>query len=187
MTPQACLHQDREPAGDGLRARCQDCGRVFLPRGAPVEHGTYRGYSRHSKKRAGQWSWPPCSPCAEAGRQWRKEYEERPGTQKGRRRRNAARSEALVRLRRRYPGEYAALYVEELRLRGGEVVRREEVPVWDGILARLVKAATGYDEARAAVRVREGRAGPAEIEVIRQVSRLRALLAGITREAPHDA
>lgn len=93
--------------------------------------------------------------------------------------RNAARMAAGVRLRRLYPGEFLAAYSAELRLRGLEEVRQHyQVPVWEDIIVRLVKAATGRDEASLASAVRQGRAVQTEAEILRMVSRLRALLSG---------
>jgi hypothetical protein len=164
------------------------CDSVFVPRGAKISHGSYRGYNRHSSKRTGQWAWPPCPSCRQAALEWRRENEAKPDVRKTRRRRNAARSEALARLRRQYPGAYAAAYLEELHLRGGEGSRQKfQVPVWDGIIARLVKAATGDDEERVATRIRQGIASPAEIEVARQVGRLRALVVSLTRESTESS
>lgn len=191
MTARGCRHpaELREAQDDGLRVRCGHCGRVFVPAGAPVEHGTYRGYSRHKLRQRGEWAWPPgdgCG-CAAAAAAWRREYETRPGTADSRRRRGRARMQAMERLRRVYPGHYARLYTEELEAAGGQVVRQEyEIPLWDDIIARLVKDALGVDEAAAADLVRLGRAGSRERAVLRHTARLRALLRYLTEGDDHD-
>ena len=184
MTVKRCPHRNRTDAGDGEKVRCLNCGRVFVPRSASPKHGTYRGYSRHSRKRAGEWCWPPCRKCAEAGTQYRQAYALTSRAREDRHRRNAASMAASARLRRQYPGEYALAYADELRLRGGEeVLQHHEVPAWDDVTARLVKAATGYEEALAVARVREGRATRPESEVIRLASRLRTLFRAVDRVA----
>jgi hypothetical protein len=92
---------------------------------------------------------------------------------------------ALERMRMEYPAVFAAAYRAELERRDLREVRQHyEVPVWDDIVARLVKAALGRDEASAESRVRLRIAGRDEAEVIRQVRRIRVLLGSLTKKQP---
>jgi hypothetical protein len=169
------------PGGD--RQHCGACGKDFTPRGV-TRHGTYRGYCRHSKNKSGEWCWPPCGPCAAAARQWRTEYEERPEAKVARHRRSAARMAALERMRKSSPGTYMAFYKQEMDRRGGgRAPYRTSVPVWDDIIARLVKEALGMDEHTAAERARSRLATTREREVMRQVARLRVVMEALRDEA----
>lgn len=87
--------------------------------------------------------------------------------------------EALTRLRRMYPGQYARLYREEVRWREGGVTR-PRVPAWEDILAGLVKAALDIDEDTAVMRLREGWATHREREVMRQLRRVREVMEQLT-------
>jgi hypothetical protein len=90
---------------------------------------------------------------------------------------------AFVRMRRQYPGAYLEAYRQELdRFSLKEVIQHYMVPAWDDILARLVKAAVGRDEASVESRIRMRTASREEAEVIREVRRLRVILAA--REKP---
>jgi hypothetical protein len=167
------------PVEGSERVTCGRCNRTFLPRTGKTPHGTYRGYCRHQQLKSGEWGWPipeECG-CRQAQVVWRTEYHHREDVMAIRRTRHAARQKALDQLRVLYPGVYAQLYTADLERRGGRVVRQHhETPVWDDILARLVKEALGRDEYTVAERIRAKLADPREREVMRQVSRLRMLL-----------
>lgn len=174
-----CEHKNRKPA-DGYKVQCTDCGHVFLPRNHPIDHGTYAGYNRHIRRKSGEWCFPPgnCG-CGEAAREWRQEYNNRKSSVASRKMRGGARFRALQRLRKVYPGAYSALYIEELARAGNFSKRsRHEIPVWDDVIARLVKVATGYDEHDLASRVGANWASRQEREVFRQLQRLRLILEG---------
>lgn len=161
---------------------CGKCGARFLPRGTATRHGTYRGYARHGKARKGEWGWPigNCG-CREAGKSWRQAYAQRPAAQEATRKRGRARLAALYRLRKMHPGEYNAIYTEEVLKAGGNA-QPPPVPQWDIIFARLVQSATGRREAEVADRLRHGLASRQETEVMRQVSRLRTVMDALLRQ-----
>jgi hypothetical protein len=188
VAARTCKHPagKRRPGPDAEHLRCTACGRVFRPRGAPVRHGTYLGYSKHERLRDGEWSWPACGPCQQAIVSWRDEYAHQPAVVKRRRVRTAARAAALGRLSRVFPGPYTVVYLEELERRsGGGVAVSRELPMWDDVIGHLVRAATGRDEWTMAALVRRGAATDRETGIMRQVARLRLLLARMTWEAGH--
>lgn len=176
-----CPHplKERRPAGPG-KVKCRKCSRVFRPRGARVTHGTYQGYSRHLRERAGKWMFPiegDCG-CAEAATAWRREYTRRPEALQAVRVRGLARAEALARLRRIHPGMYAQFYREEIEKRGGAEIRQHHsIPSWEDLLGRLVKASLERDLDSMNERIAHGWATARELEVMRLITRLRVLLA----------
>lgn len=93
--------------------------------------------------------------------------------------RAAARMEALARLKRMYPGQYARFYREEVQLRQDRAARLAP-PAWEDVLAALVKAALDIDEDAVATRLREGWATHREREVMRHVRRVREVMERLT-------
>lgn len=178
-----CSHQDRkEVPGVARRMYCLTCEREFTPRGLPIRHGTVEGFQKHRRIRNGRWAWPACEKCKAANAQWQRDYNLRPEAIKARRVRAAARVAALAQLRKQYPAAYAAAYVREMERRDSKVVRQQhEVFAWDDVVARLVKAATGMDEATAENRLRMHVSGREEREVMREVRRLRVMLADLSK------
>lgn len=158
--------------------RCRQCGKVYVPRGARVYHGTYRGYSKHHRVRNYLWPWPipeDCG-CLQAAREFRRAVAERPQNKAAIAMRSAARKNALQRLGRCFPGIYAQFYTQEMARREPSGALLEHVPDWDDVIARLVKEALGKDEATVIERVRSRIATGQEREVMRQVTRLRVIL-----------
>ncbi len=73
--------------------------------------GTYAGSQRHLREGT-----PMCRPCQDARAAYRVEYRaQHPDVRARERRNNLARARALTRLAQRYPQEYEALRLEELR------------------------------------------------------------------------
>jgi hypothetical protein len=177
MPSRLCPHTEREMV-DERHWRCLACKQSFVPRGMPIRHGTVEGYNKHKRVHKGRWPLLACERCVVANREWHQEYSARPEVAKLRRIRGSARMAALERVRKAYPAAFSAAYREELEKRDLREVRQHyEIPVWDDVLARLVKAATGRDEASVESRIRLRTASPEEAEVIRQVRRLRVILA----------
>lgn len=178
-----CRHKRNIPHGEDGELRCLDCDRVYRPRSVIPKHGTYPGYTRHRRVRVrpgeGEWCWPvpmACG-CRQAAKKWRKEYAKRPEVTATRQLRARASMAAMARMRRAYPAVYTQLYAEELARLGQHEQRQHMVtPLWDDIIRRLVKSATGKDEATLDGLVRAGRASVPERDVVYQVRRIRILL-----------
>ena len=170
-------HAFREACGRGWQF-CTRCGKKFRP---AAKHGTASGYGRHQREREGEWAWPvpqDCG-CRAAVRAKRREFNREPARNEAKNRRARSRMEALARLRRMYPGQYARFYQEEVRRRESRE-GRAKIPVWEDILAALVKAALDSDEDAVAVRLREGWATQREREVMRQLRRVRQVMEQLT-------
>jgi hypothetical protein len=166
---------------DATHVRCAACGAVFFRRDLDtIEHGTYDGYCKHKRERFGDWDWPACDPCKDALREYTREYGGRDHAISSRRRRSSARFAAHARIARLYPGLYHRLYVEELDKRSLAPVLPPQVPLWDDMLARLVKEALGADEDSVNDRLLLPGASHREREVMRQVRRLRLVLEQLT-------
>lgn len=181
-----CRHKGKREEIGNKAVRCTQCGHEWVPRGrVRVMHGTYKGYNRHNKVRGGRWPWPACEPCQDAATAWRSEYNENEDVRAARRIRSGAHQAAMMRIKRTFPMLYATLYAEEMRRRDKTAVRHElDVPSWDDLVKRLVKAATGRDEDELAAGVNAGWANPREREVMRLTGRLRVMLGDAWRQPP---
>lgn len=185
--PGMCQHKDKEqrrklPHG---MVKCLKCGKELKDVHYKVRHGTYRGYNKHRYEAAGRWPWPipgddPCG-CREAGTEANKDKHKTPKNREMQSQRASARSAALMHLKRAFPALYMKLYAEALEKSRGRApapyAPAREFPLWDDLLARLVKEAMGRDELDLAERVRGRLASRQEVEVHRLVARLRVLLA----------
>lgn len=181
-----CKHprQHREDRGFGW-IKCHRCQKSFRK---VVKHGTFAGYNRHRERRDTYWPWPVAAledggcGCQEAATEARRELRSRPENISAHRLRDRARMDALLQLRRAYPGDFLRAYREGLQRRAlpfAEMQARRMMPAWDEIVGSLIKAAMENDEATIADRVREGWASPKEREVMRQARRLRMLLGAL--------
>lgn len=179
-----CAHprEQREAVhgrGQGGKVRCGACGKVFTPRGAPVVHGTYRGYAKHRRLRdGGAWAYPPARECGclEAGTEYRRQNSKKPANEKLRKQRGMARQRALSRLRQSYPYLYAEFYAREIHSINGEAELEPRIPVWDDLVRRLVKETMGKDEAALCDALRTRTATAHERECMRLVGRIRIML-----------
>jgi hypothetical protein len=176
-----CKHKEREKLGGG-RVHCFTCGKTFTSPAAKVFHGTVRGYHKHKRDRSATWCWPsPAGTCGcrEAYREHNQQVRKKPESVAARHIRDSSRQAAMLNLRRQFPAEYQRFYMAEVTARTGQPCSGDAVPlpVWDDLVAQLVKAAVGSDEHEVLIRVREGWASPSEKNVMRITSRLRALLA----------
>lgn len=178
-----CWHRNKEKVPKTDKVKCLDCSKVYTPKDAPVRHGTYRGYAKHLRERKGRWPWPALEECGcmQAGRDFRKHQANLPENKRNRAVREAARKRALSRIRMTFPGLFAAIYSQEMGADRPTVHAQAHVPMWDDLMARLLKEATGRDETELAERVRSRMATPREREVMRLATRLRVLFSA--REA----
>lgn len=191
-TAGVCRHKGgRTELNDNTnRVRCDQCSVVFLPyaRRPRVRHGTYSGYNKHRRLREaeGQWCWPPCEACAVGAKKWRAAHVPSAAAEKMRRSRQRAHARAILRMQRAFPQLYNSLYTEELKLEEGNKVPRfgpdVSMAVWDDVLRRLVKAATGMDEATLISRARGRIASGNEREVVRALLRLRTILGDLSKK-----
>jgi hypothetical protein len=182
---QECRHtgDERKKLPDG-KIHCLACGKVFTSPKAPARHGTERGFRKHRRDRTARWPWPAelgtCG-CKEASLEYGRTVRAIPENAALRHQRDAARQAALLRLRRQFPSEYQRHYSDEmLRRSDGTIASSGDavpLPLWDDLMAQLVKSLLGRDEHEVLTRVRGGWSTQREKTAIRLIARLRAILA----------
>jgi hypothetical protein len=184
-----CRHAKNRTKLPGGKVHCGDCGKTFSSPKAKFRHGTNRGYQKHKRQRSGDWGWPlaagTCG-CREANQEYNRKIREIPENVELRHLRDSARQAALLQLRRQFPSEFQRHYVAEMIQRSGgraADVTGDSVPVplWDDLMAQLLKAALELDEASLHTKLRGGWATVRERTVLRLAGRLRFLLADADR------